>query len=66
MVVIKEKSGLSFGAGRSVFVIFGYYAFIKFGQSLGFKGILTPMLSAWIGNIVFLIIGIMLFWKSRT
>ncbi len=66
LVVIKEKSGLSFGAGASVFVIFGYYAFIKFGQSLGFKGILTPMLSAWIGNIVFLIIGLILFWKSRT
>ncbi|MBA64822.1 MAG: hypothetical protein CMG55_03370 [Candidatus Marinimicrobia bacterium] len=66
LVVIKEKSGLSFGAGASVFVIFGYYAFIKFGQSLGFKGILTPLISAWIGNIIFLIIGLMLFWKSRT
>ena len=44
----------------------GYYAFIKFGQSLGFKGILSPILSAWIGNIIFLLIGIGLFFKSRT
>ncbi len=38
LVVLKEKNSLSFGAGASVFVIFGYYALIKFGQSLGFKG----------------------------
>ena len=66
LVVLKEKNSLSFGAGASVFVIFGYYAFIKFGQSLGFKGILAPVMSAWMGNIIFLFIGIGLFWKSRT
>ena len=44
----------------------GYYAFIKFGQSLGFKGLVSPFIAAWIGNVVFLLIGIGLFWKSRT
>ena len=66
LVIIREKGGISFGAGASIFVIFGYYAFIKFGQSLGFKGVLSPIISAWIGNIIFLLIGIGLFWKSRT
>ena len=66
LVVIKEKSGLSFGAGASVFVIFGYYAFIKFGQSLGYKGILGPLLSAWLGNLIFILIGIILFTKAKT
>ena len=66
LVVIREKGEISFGAGASIFVIFGYYAFIKFGQSLGFKGILSPIISAWIGNIIFLLIGIGLFLKSRT
>ncbi len=66
LVVIRERGELSFGAGASIFVIFGYYAFIKFGQSLGFKGLLSPIISAWMGNIVFLIIAIGLFWKSRT
>ena len=66
LVIIREKGELSFGAGESIFIIFGYYAFIKFGQSLGFKGILSPILSAWIGNVIFLLIGIGLFWKSRT
>ena len=66
LVVLKEKNSLSFGAGASVFVIFGYYAFIKFGQSLGFKGLITPLLSAWIGNLVFLAAGILLFWRAKT
>ena len=66
LVVLKEKNSLSFGAGSSVFVIFGYYAFIKFGQSLGFKGVITPLLSAWIGNLVFIAAGILLFWRAKT
>ena len=65
LVVLREKNSLSFGIGMSVFVIFGYYAFIKFGQSMGFKGQLNPILSAWIGNIVFLIGGMTLLIKAR-
>ena len=66
LVVLKESNSLSFGAGASVFVIFGYYALIKFGQSLGYKGIIGPLASAWLGNIVFIIIGIILLLKART
>jgi len=66
LVVLKEKNSLSFGAGASVFVIFGYYAFIKFGQSLGFKGVIEPLASAWIGNVIFTAVAIILFLKSKT
>jgi lipopolysaccharide export LptBFGC system permease protein LptF len=64
-VVIKQQGGLSFGAGMSVFVIFAYYAFIKFGQSMGVKEIVDPITSAWIGNVVFSIGGIILLLISR-
>ena len=60
LVLLKPKGGLSFGAGMSVLVIFSYYAFIKFGQSLGYKGIIEPFYAAWIGNFVFSIGGLML------
>jgi len=66
LVVYKEKNSLSFGAGASVFVIFAYYAFIKFGQSLGFNGVLEPLLSAWIGNIVFLSGSLIMLWRAKT
>jgi len=65
LVVIKPRGGLAFGAGMSFLVIFFYYAFIKFGQSLGFKGVLEPMVSAWIGNVVFSIGGLLLLFFTR-
>jgi lipopolysaccharide export system permease protein len=65
LVVFREKNSLSFGIGMSLFVIFGYYAFIKFGQSMGFKGQLTPIVSAWLGNIVFFIGGAILLIRAR-
>ena len=65
LVVIKPRGGLTFAAGMSFIVIFFYYTFIKFGQSLGFKGILEPLTSAWIGNIVFSIGGLILLLLSR-
>jgi lipopolysaccharide export system permease protein len=65
LVVLKPKGGLSFGAGMSVFVIFAYYAFIKFGQSLGYQGLLSPLVSAWLGNVVFTLGGIILLLSVR-
>ena len=65
LVAFKPRTGLAFGAGMSVFVIFGYYAFIRFGQTLGYKGILEPALSAWIGNIIFCLGGIILLMRAR-
>ncbi len=62
----KPRSNMAVGVGISIFVIFLYYAGIKFGQTLGFMGILPPLLSVWGANIVFLCIGLYLFVKTRT
>ncbi|HIA28802.1 MAG TPA: YjgP/YjgQ family permease [Candidatus Marinimicrobia bacterium] len=65
MVASRPQGGLAFGAGMSIFVIFGYYAFIRFGQTLGYNGVMDPVLSAWLGNIVFAIGGILLLFFVR-
>lgn len=65
MVASRPQGGLAFGAGMSIFVIFGYYAFIRFGQTLGYNGVMDPVLSAWLGNIVFAIGGIILLFFVR-
>ena len=65
LAVSKQKGGLAFAAGMSVFVIFAYYAFIKFGQSLGYKEVLDPFISAWIGNVIFAIGGLLLLFSVR-
>ena len=66
LTVIKEKNSLSFGIGMSILVIFCYYALIKFGQSLGYNGLVSPILSSWVGNITFTIGGLLLFLKAKT
>ena len=66
LTVFKTKNSLSFGIGTSVLVIFCYYAFIKFGQTLGYNGVLIPLMSAWLGNIIFTICGLLLLLKAKT
>jgi len=65
LAAMREQKGVSFGAGMSLLVIFIYYGFIKFGQVMGYKGLLSPMLSVWFGNIVFLAGGAYLLYKIR-
>ncbi len=65
LTAMKTRKNMSFGAGISLLIIFMYYGFIKFGQVLGYKGILTPFLGAWLGNIIFFLSGAYLFYKIR-
>ena len=62
----RPHSNLSIGIGVSIFFIFLYYASLKFGQSLGISGHINPFLSVWIVTCIFLIIGSIMFYKTRT
>ncbi|MFC1482158.1 LptF/LptG family permease [Candidatus Neomarinimicrobiota bacterium] len=62
----KPRSSLAFGAGMSIFVIFGYYVVIKLGQSFGFKGLLPPWPAVWLPNFIFLSLGFYLLSKTRS
>lgn len=64
--VRKPRSSMAVGLGVSIFIIFLYYGAIKFGQSMGYKGVMDPMLSVWMGNIIFFTTGIYLFFKTRS
>ena len=64
--VRKPRSSMAVGLGVSIFIIFLYYGAIKFGQSMGYKGEMDPLLSVWIGNIIFFTTGIFLFLKTRS
>jgi len=64
--VRKPRSSLAMGIGISIFVIFLYYAGIKTGQSLGYKGTLSPFVSVWLPNLIFFLTGLYLFKNTRT
>tara|TARA_B100000029_G_scaffold218714_1_gene216506 strand:+ start:1438 stop:2523 length:1086 start_codon:yes stop_codon:yes gene_type:complete len=53
----KRQYSLAKSIGMSIIIIFLYYAAIKSGQTLGFKGIMNPMASVWTPNFIFFIVG---------
>ena len=63
--VFRSNTSLAFGGGLSIATIFSYVIILKFGQSLAYGGILSPLIGAWLSNIVFISIGIYLMLNAR-
>jgi len=62
----KPRTHYATGIGLGIIVIFLYYLGMKFGQTLGYSRMLSPFLSVWFINFIFLSIGGWLFAKIRT
>lgn len=60
---IVRGSHLALGIGATLFLGFAYWTLLRAGQSLGYAGALPPPVAAWLANIVFGAIGLVLFWK---
>jgi lipopolysaccharide export system permease protein len=60
---VVRGGNVALGFGLSVSIGFAYFALIRVGQALGYNGDLPPMLAAWLGNLVFGALGLLLFWK---
>ncbi len=63
--VFRSNTTLAFGGGLSLATIFAYVIILKFGQSLGYAGVLSPFLGAWLSNIIFVSIGLYLMLNAR-
>jgi lipopolysaccharide export system permease protein len=61
----KRRSGPALGIILGFVVSFIYFVFLRTGQVLGHRGILDPVFAAWMGNIAFGIIGILILIKIR-
>ena len=59
----KTRSGPAISFGISLLLCFLYFGIIKTGQALGHNGTLSPLLAAWIGNIIFGIAALFVFFK---
>ncbi|NLB82774.1 MAG: YjgP/YjgQ family permease [Synergistaceae bacterium] len=51
------RSGPGIGFGLSVLIVFAYYVTMSFCRALGEAGYLLPLISAWIPNVTFLLVG---------
>ena len=54
----RRRGGISLNFGVSLLVTFIYFIIIRVGQVLGYQGTLNPILGAWLGNLVFLTLGL--------
>ncbi len=54
----KKRSGLALEFGISILISFVYLLFIKISQVLGYNGLLSPLLTAWLANIIFFAAGL--------
>lgn len=59
----KRKGGAALHFGISLLVSFIYLGFVKISHVFGYNGDLNPLLTAWLGNIFFLFISLINFWK---
>jgi lipopolysaccharide export system permease protein len=54
----KRKQSIATGFGLTLLISFVYYGVLRIGQTLGYNGVLPPLLAAELGNLIFLVIGI--------
>ena len=59
-----RKGGIALGFGFSLAIAFVYWCLIRAGQVLGNNGTLPPVAAAWLGNAVFLAVGIYLLIRT--
>lgn len=52
-----QRTGAGLGFGMSILIVFAYYVVMSFCRALGQSGNLIPVISAWIPNIIFLVLG---------
>jgi len=56
-----RRGGLMVGFGKAIGIGFVYLSFFQLGQLLG-QGFLPPVVGAWLANVIFATIGVVLAW----
>jgi len=64
LAVQMRRGGVALGFGFSLAISFAYWCLIRAGQVLGHNGTLPPPLGAWLGNLVFMALGLWLLIRT--
>lgn len=54
----KRRGGAGLNFGISLLISFAYFIIIRVGQVFGHQGNLEPFIAAWLGNLIFLALGL--------
>lgn len=63
---IRKRGGIAIQLTAAMIVSFFYMAFTQVGQTIGYVTNLNPELAGWMPNIIFLIAGIFIIFRTRT
>ncbi|MEJ2721654.1 MAG: LPS export ABC transporter permease LptG [bacterium] len=61
----KRKQSIATGFGLTLLISFLYYGVLRVGQTLGYNGVLPPPLAAELGNLIFLVVGVILITRAN-
>ncbi|MDR0788086.1 MAG: LptF/LptG family permease [Gemmatimonadota bacterium] len=61
-----QRGGAAFGIGVSLIITLIYLMMFRVGKAVGASGAVDPMVAAWAPNVIFLVGGIILFWRVKT
>ncbi|MCK4549886.1 MAG: LptF/LptG family permease [Candidatus Krumholzibacteria bacterium] len=61
----KRKPSMATGFGLTLLISFMYYGILRVGQSLGHSGVLPPLLGAWMGNLIFVVLGAIMLYRAN-
>lgn len=64
MSVNTIKAGLARNFGIALLITFLYYVALRLGLVMGQNGSLSPLIGAWLGNLIFAPLGLILLWKA--
>lgn len=64
MSVHTIKSGLARNFGIALLITFLYYVALRVGLVMGENGTLSPAIGAWLGNLIFAPLGLILMWRA--
>ncbi len=63
---VKKKNGIAVQIAAAMIVAFSYLIFTKVGQSLGTAMAFNPVLSGWLANIIFILVGLGILFRTKT
>ncbi len=65
LATMQKRSGAALGFGISLVICFIFFGLFRTFQAIGHNGLLDPIIAAWVSNIVFGIIGLVLLIKAK-
>lgn len=63
---IRKRGGIAIQIGAAMIISFFYLVFSKVSQTIGYAADLNPILSGWLANLVFLFLGIIVLFKTKS